>query len=182
MGDIMAKKYIKSFIVRSMVAVILFLSISIVCNFSDKNLLWFKNNIYDNNINFTFFNKIYKKYIDKYLPFDVYDEKIVMSDKLVYSSKEKYLNGVKLNVGNNYNIYSLSGGIVVYVGEKEGLGSTVIIQGTDGLDYWYSNIDNLSVNLYDYIEKNVLLGESKSEYIYLTFFKDGKYLDYEKYI
>ena len=113
MGDIMAKKYIKSFIVRSMVAVILFLSISIVCNFSDKNLLWFKNNIYNNNINFTFFNKIYKKYIDKYLPFDVYDEKIVMSDKLVYTSKEKYLNGVKLNVGNKYNIYSLSGGIVV---------------------------------------------------------------------
>ena len=178
----MAKKYIKGFVTRSLVCVILFLLISIVCNFSDKNLLWFKNNIYDNNINFTFFNKIYKKYINKYLPFDLYDEKIVMSDKFVYSDKEKYLNGVKLNVGKNYNMKSLCGGIVVYIGDKEGLGNTVIIQGIDGVDYWYSNLDNLSIKLYDYIEKDVLIGNTKDEYVYLNFLKDGKYLDYEKYI
>lgn len=178
----MARKYIKGFVTRCLVCVILFLVISIICNFSDKNLLWFKNNMYDNNINFTFFNKIYKKYINKYLPFDLYDEKIVMSDKFVYSDKEKYLNGVKLNVGKNYNMKSLCGGIVVYIGDKEKLGNTVIIQGTDGVDYWYSNLDNLSVKLYDYIEKDVLIGNTKNEYVYLTFLKDGKYLDYEKYI
>ena len=178
----MVKKYIKIFITRCLICVILFLLISIVCNFSDKNLLWFKNNIYDNNINFTFFNKIYKKYINKYLPFDLYDEKIVMSDKFIYSGKEKYLNGVKLNVGKNYNMKSLCGGIVVYIGDKEGLGNTVIIQGTDGVDYWYSNLDNLSIKLYDYIEKDVLIGNTKDEYVYLNFLKDGKYLDYEKYI
>lgn len=178
----MAKKYIKGFVTRCLVCIILFLVISIICNFSDKNLLWFKNNMYDNNINFTFFNKIYKKYINKYLPFDLYDEKIVMSDKFVYSDKEKYLNGVKLNVGKNYNMKSLCGGIVVYIGDKEKLGNTVIIQGTDGVDYWYSNLDNLSVKLYDYIEKDVLIGNTKNEYVYLTFLKDGKYLDYEKYI
>lgn len=178
----MAKKYIKGFVTRCLVCVILFLVISIICNFSDKNLLWFKNNMYDNNINFTFFNKIYKKYINKYLPFDLYDEKIVMSDKFVYSDKEKYLNGVKLNVGKNYNMKSLCGGIVVYIGDKEKLGNTVIIQGTDGVDYWYSNLDNLSVKLYDYIEKDVLIGNTKNEYVYLTFLKNGKYLDYEKYI
>ena len=178
----MAKKYIKGFVTRCLVCVILFLVISIICNFSDKNLLWFKNNVYNNNINFTFFNKIYKKYINKYLPFDLYDEKIVMSDKFVYSDKEKYLDGVKLNVGKNYNMKSLCGGIVVYIGDKEKLGNTVIIQGTDGVDYWYSNLDNLSVKLYDYIEKDVLIGNTKNEYIYLTFLKDGKYLDYEKYI
>lgn len=178
----MAKKYIKGFVTRCLVCVILFLVISIICNFSDKNLLWFKNNMYDNNINFTFFNKIYKKYINKYLPFDLYDEKIVMSDKFVYSDKEKYLNGVKLNVGKNYNMKSLCGGIVVYIGDKEKLGNTVIIQGTDGVDYWYSNLDNLSIKLYDYIEKDVLIGSTKNEYVYLTFLKDGKYLDYEKYI
>lgn len=178
----MAKKYIKGFVTRCLICVILFLLISIICNFSDKNLLWFKNNVYDNNINFTFFNKIYKKYVNKYLPFDLYDEKIVMSDKFVYSDKEKFLNGVKLNVGKNYNMKSLCGGIVVYIGDKEGLGNTIIIQGTDGVDYWYSNLDNLSIKLYDYIEKDVLIGSTKNEYVYLTFLKDGKYLDYEKYI
>ena len=178
----MAKKYFKGFITRCLVCIILFFFLFIVCNFSDKNLLWFKNNIYDNNINFTFFNNLYNKYISKYLPFDVYEEKIVMSEGLIYNSKEKYLNGVSLNVGKSYNMHSLCGGIVVYIGEKDDLGETVIIQGTDGVDYWYSNLDNLSVNLYDYIEKSVLIGTSKDENIYLTFVKNGEYIDYEEYI
>ena len=178
----MAKKYFKGFITRCLVCIILFLLISIICNFSDKNLLWFKNNIYDNNINFTFFNKLYNKYISEYLPFDVYEEKIVMSEGLVYNSKEKYLNGVMLNVGESYNLSSLMGGIVIYIGEKDGLGNTVIIQGTDGVEYWYSNITNLSVGLYDYVEKDTIIGVSISEEIYITFVKDGEYIDYEKYI
>ena len=182
LGEIMAKKYIKSFVTRCMICLILFLLISIICNFSDKNLLWFKNNIYDNNINFSFFNNIYNKYVDKYMPFDVYDEKIVMSDELVYKDKKDYLNGVSLNVGKNYNINSLCGGIVVYIGDKEKLGNTVIIQGTDGVDYWYSNIDNLSVKLYDYIEKDTLIGTSVNDNIYLTFVKNGEYINYEEFI
>ena len=178
----MAKKYIKGFISRCMLCIIIFLLISIVCNFSNNNLLWFKNNIFNTSINFNFFNKLYNKYIDKYMPFDIYKEKMVISEELVYESKEDYLNGVSLKVGNNYNFYSLCGGIVVYIGNKEGLGNTVIIQGNDGIDYWYSNLDNLSVNLYDYIESNVLLGVSKNEYVYLTFLKNGEYIDYEKFI
>lgn len=178
----MVKKYIRGFISRCLICIILFLLISIVCNFSDNNLLWFKNNIYNTSIDFSFFNKLYEKYIDKYMPFDVYEEKLVMSDELVYESKEKFLNGVSLKVGSNYNFYSLCGGIVVYIGEKEGLGNTVIIQGTDGVDYWYSNLDNLSINLYDYIESDVLLGVSKNEYVYLTFVRNGEYIDYEEFI
>ena len=105
-----------------------------------------------------------------------------MGDNLVYSDKKDYKNGVSLSVGNNYNMYSLCGGIVVYIGDKENLGNTVIIQGTDGVDYWYSNLENLSVNLYDYVEKKTLLGVSKGENIYLTFVKNGKYIDYEEFI
>lgn len=177
----MSKNYIKIFISKCLICAIIFLTISIICK-NDNNLLWFKNNIYNNNINFSFFNKIYKKYIDKYLPFDIYEEQLVMKEGLVYKDKEKYQNGVSLNVGKNYNINALNGGIVVYIGEKEKLGSTVIIQGTDGIDYWYSNIANLSVSLYDYIEKDKIIGSSKDDYIYLTFIKDGEYLDYEKFI
>lgn len=178
----MIKKYIKDFITRSLLCIIIFLVISIICNFSDKNLLWFKDNIYNKNLNFTFFNNVYKKYINKYLPFDVYEESVVMKEGLGYNNKQKYLNGVSLSVGENYNMYSLCGGIVVYIGEKEGLGSTLIIQGTDGVDYWYSNLENLSVVLYDYIEKDTLLGVSKSDEIYLTFVKNGEYINYEEFI
>lgn len=178
----MSKKYIKNFISRCLICIILFLLISIICNFSNKNLLWFKNNIYDNNLNFNYFNKIYKKYIGKYIPFNIYEEKVVMKEGLIYEDKKDYLNGVSLKVGKNYNFYSLCGGIVVYIGEKEDLGNTIIIQGTDGIDYSYSNLENLSVDLYDYIEKDILLGVSKTEYVYLSFKKDGEYLNYEKFI
>ena len=178
----MLKKYIKNLILRSLICIIIFLIISILCNASDKNLLWFKNNIYNTSWDFSFFNNIYNKYIGTYLPFNLYDEKIVMKEGLIYESKEKYLNGVSLLVGDGYNLNSLMSGIVVYIGEKDGLGNTVIVQGTDGIDYWYSNIDNLSVSLYDYIEKDVIIGISKSDKIYLTFVKDGEYIDYEEYI
>ena len=178
----MIKDYIKNLITRCLVCVILFLIISIICNISNTNLLWFKNNIFNTSIDFSFFNNLYNKYIDKYLPFDLYENKMVMKDGLVYASKKKYLNGVSLEVGSNYSMCSLMGGIVVYIGEKDGLGNTVIIQGTDGIDYWYSNIDNLSVELYDYIEKDTILGISMSDNIYLTFVKDGNYMNYEEYI
>ncbi len=79
-------------------------------------------------------------------------------------------------------MYSLEGGIVVYIGSKDGLGNTLIIQGTDGTDYWYSNLENIGVNLYDYIEKDTLLGVTKDEYVILTFVKDGEYVNYEKFI
>ena len=179
----MAKEYIKKFIIRIMISIIIFLIIGIFCNISDNNLIWFKNNIYDKSINFSFFNNIYKKYINKYIPFNIKTEEMVVNtDRLTYSSKEKYMNGVALKVGKDYSVHSLCGGIIVYIGDKEKLGNTVIIQGTDGVDYWYSNLDNISVKLYDYIEKSVILGTSKNEYIYLTFLKDGEYMDYEKFI
>lgn len=178
----MIKKYIKSFFYRTIICIILFLFISIFCNINDNNLLWFKNKVFNNTINFSYFNNLYNKYIDKYLPFDLYEEKIVMKEGLVYSSKEKYLNGVSLDVGENYNIFSLMGGIVVYIGEKDKLGNTVIIQGSDGVDYWYSNINNLNVDLYDYVEKDTIIGVSMTNNIYLTFVKDGEYISYEDYI
>ena len=88
----MTKKYLKNLITRILLCTIIFLTISIICNFSNKNLLWFKNNIYNNKINFAYFNKIYNKYINKYLPFDIYKEQVVMKEGLVYKEKEKYLN------------------------------------------------------------------------------------------
>ena len=179
----MKQKYLKSLISRLLITIILFLTISIFSNLNDNNLLWFKNNIFDKNISLVFFNNIYKKYIDKYLPFDIKaDTVMTSSDKLIFTSKESFLNGVSLNVGKNYNVNTLCGGIVVFIGEKEKLGNTIIIQGIDGVDYWYSNIDNLSVKLYDYVEKNTVIGTSNSEYIYLSFVKDGKYMDYEEFI
>ena len=77
---------------------------------------------------------------------------------------------------------TIESGIVVFIGEKENLGTTVIIEQVDGIDTFYSNININNIKLYDYIEKGELLGETKGNDLYLFFQKNGEYLDYQKYI
>ena len=38
------------------------------------------------------------------------------------------------------------------------------------------------MKLYDYVEKGELLGETNNNTLFLTFQKNGEYLDYKKYI
>ena len=76
----------------------------------------------------------------------------------------------------------LDAGIVVFIGEKEDYGKTVIIQQTDGVDVWSGNVDNLNVKIYDYVESGALLGETKDDKLYLVFKKEGEVLDYKKFI
>ena len=63
------------------------------------------------------------------------------------------LDGNKFIVEKQYLMPILQSGMVVFVGEKEGYGNTIIVQQVDGVDVWYSNITS-NVKLYDYIEKN----------------------------
>ena len=69
--------------------------------------------------------------------------------------------------------------MVIYTGEKEEYGFTVIIEQVDGTEVWYSNLKNCNVKLYDYVEKGSLLGEVDNE-LYIVIVKDGIYLDYEE--
>ena len=57
----------------------------------------------------------------------------------------------------------------------------VIVQGIDGVDIWYGNLENVSVNLYDYIEAETIIGETKDEYLYLVIKKDNEFIKYEDY-
>ena len=93
----------------------------------------------------------------------------------------KYYDGVMAEKESGSVIEALNSGIVVFVGEKENYGNVVIIQGIDGVDVWYGNIDNVNVSLYDYVEKNTILGSAKENHIYFVVQKDGQYLDYEEY-
>lgn len=146
----------------------------------------FYKNVFEKNISFAEINKLFKDKFGKPIPFsDVIEKKEtkqVFNEKLEYSEKSKYLDGVKLKVSNNYLVPSIENGIVVFIGEKENYGNTVIVQGTDGVDIWYSNINTTSLKLYDYIEKGTLIGEAKDDYIYLVYKKEGKVLNYEDYL
>lgn len=161
----------------------LILLIALKSNSNFRNI--FYNCIYKNNISFASINSWYKSMFGSPLPFSDffnYNETIpVFNEKIEYKDINKYKDGVALNVGYQYLIPSLDSGIVIFVGEKEGYGKTVIVQQENGVDVWYSNINEINVKLYDYIKKGSLIG-SVDEILYLVFMKNGDIVSYEEYI
>ena len=71
---------------------------------------------------------------------------------------------------------------IIFNDNKEGYGKTLVIQRSDGIEVWYGNLKNTSVSIYDYVKKGDLLGEASGEEIYIVFVKEGKNLDYKKYL
>ena len=70
----------------------------------------------------------------------------------------------------------------MYIGDKENFGTTIIIEQVNGIDVFYSNIEPININIYDYIEKGELLGQVKTNKLYMLFQKDGKNIDYKDYV
>ncbi len=140
--------------------------------------------VYDNHFSFSYVNNLYNKYFGNVLPFDkvLPDDEPVFNENLVYNEANLYKDGVSLSVSNNYLVPILESGIIVFIGEKDNYGSTVIVQQIDGIDTWYGNINVSDIKMYDYIKKGELLGEVKDDRLYLVFQKEGKYLNYKDYI
>jgi stage IV sporulation protein FA len=139
--------------------------------------------LYQDNLSFMTIKNFYNKYLGGTYFLDNKNNStyMVFNSKLSYQELEDYKDGVKLLVGDNYLVPSLEEGIVIFVGEKDDYGNTIIIQGIDGIDIWYSNIQNTSVGLYDYVEKGTYLAEAKDNYIYIIYSKGNKLLDYNEY-
>ena len=140
--------------------------------------------LYQHDLNFATANNWYKKHFGDIVPFQnlVKDNtKLVFDENIVYKDATAYKNGVKLKVDNNYLVPIIESGIVVFIGNKDDFGKTVIIEQTDGVDVWYGNINNINVSLYDYVSKGEFLGEANN-YFYMAFQKKGKYINYKDYL
>lgn len=177
-------KYLKNLAYRILITVIFCLICSILIKSDIKYKEYIYKNIYNDNVSFTRIKKFYDKYFGGVLPINTSldNTKLVFNENLKYNETSKYFDGVKLSVDNNYLVPILESGIVVFIGEKEEYGKTIIIQGMDGIDIWYSNIENESVKLYDYVEEHTLLGNAKGDYFYLTYSQNGVFLNYEEYL
>ena len=175
-------KSVKKLFVKTLIVLLLFVSLAICCKRSEFLKEKITDYLYSDDISFTKIKNIYDKYLGGILPIkkEVNTEK-VFNENLKYSSSSVYLDGVKLEVTSNYLVPSLREGMVVFIGNKEGYGNTVIIEDLDGIYNWYGNIDNTSLKLYDYVDKGTLVGEVNNT-LYLVFSKGDKYLNYEEYL
>ena len=175
-----SKKYVTNLLTRSLITIILVFGVLIMVNFDKDFKSDLEKYLFKTNYNFSSINKLYNNYFADFLKTSK-DSVAVFEEKEKTEDYKKYKDGVAKQIGKNEEIKLLNGGIVVFIGEKEGYGNTVIVQQSNGTDAWYGNIKKVDVKLYDYLEKGETLGKA-SEKLYLVFQKDGEYLDYKENI
>ena len=177
------KNKLKSFVNKLLIVIILFLANLILIKSNQKYRDFIEENIYNNNFSFAKIKNFYNKYLGGVETLDrlVNNTTEVFNETLKYNSESIYYDGVKLEVQNNYLVPILEEGMVVFIGEKENYGNTIIIQGLNGIDIWYGNITNVAVKLYDYIEKDTVIGETVDDKLYLVIKKDNEFIKYEDY-
>ena len=184
--DIYNKYYLKKksnkYITKILVSIIFFLLCIIYIKLDNNNYNNFKKIVYSDNLSFNKFNDIYNKYFGNIIPsINLDNDTTVFNEELINNTMDNYLNGKIINVDNNYIVSALNSGVVVYIGQKEGYNKTIIIQGIDGVDIWYGNVGDYTVNLYDYVKKGDLISKVNDNKLYLVLVKDNKYIDYEDY-
>ena len=180
------KKYkndlISKILLKTIICIILFL-IFLICNKKIKNFnKIIYDNVYSSNISFAKINSWYESKFGSIFPFNRVNEVQVFNESINYNSKKEYKNGVLLSVNDNYIVPSISSGIVIFIGEKEEYGKTIIIEDENEIDYWYSNINIGNINMYDYINKGDYLGEVIDGELIMLFQRKGNFLDYNNYI
>ncbi len=167
---------------KVLLAIIFVLCSAIYINLSDTNYQNYKETVLTETLSFTKINEWYEKYFGSVLPIEL-DSTTIPVNKTTNDFKEieAYQNGISTKIGKGNIVNALNSGILVFQGEKENYGNVAIIQGIDGVDIWYGNIENVNLSLYDYVEKDTLIGSAKDDKIYLVFQKDGQFLNYEEY-
>lgn len=178
------KKKIKIQLTKILLLIIIFLIGMICIKSNPNNKLIIKKNIYETSLKFTKAKELYEKYFGNIMSIDkiIYKETPVFDEKITYTQKNKYKDGVSLTVSENYMVPSLESGIVVYIGGKEDYGNTIVIEQTNGVDVFYSNIEIANIKLYDYIEKGEYIGQTSTDKLYLVFQKNGEIINYDEYI
>lgn len=176
-------KLLSKRIVSKLLLSIIFLLVSIILINKNNNVKeFYQKNIYTNSWSFTKFNSLYNKYFGSLVKdYQVPDTSNVFNETLSYSHIEDYLNGSILSVSNNYLVPVIESGIIVYLGDKDALKNTCIVQGVDGVDIWYSNIDISKLTLMDYVNKGEFLSTTLSDKLYLTLERGNEHIKYEDY-
>lgn len=71
---------------------------------------------------------------------------------------EKNGQGIMIETGKGAAVQTIDDGIVTFAGVKEDLGKTVIVQHSDQSETWYGNLEEIKVDLYQFIDKREVVG------------------------
>jgi len=79
--------------------------------------------------------------------------------------------GVIIQTNQNQKVEAMKEGVVLFVGNKDSLGKTVIIQHADGSESWYGKLNETNVSVSDRVESKQVIGRVSPT-------NDGKYGSY----
>lgn len=81
-----------------------------------------------------------------------------VSGARVISTYNEKQRGIVLETGSTLPVEVVKEGWVTFVGEREGLGLTVIINHGQGEESWYGRLQEVNVQLYDWVEQGQVVG------------------------
>ena len=81
----------------------------------------------------------------------------------ILESFESNGKGIMIETAPESVIESVKDGYVVFMGEREDIGKTVIIQHDDGSESWYGHLQEIDVALYDYIKSGDPVGKASND-------------------
>lgn len=182
--DTKFRKYANGLITRVLLSVIVLFMVLILTNKNNIVKGFISNDVMTYNIPFNKVTNLYNKYFGSIIPIknEGTESMTVFNEKLEYGEVKSYKDGYELIVKDNYLVPIITSGIVVFIGDKEDYGKTIIIQGNDLVNYWYGNITNESVKLYDYVNKGSFLGTANGDKMYMLFESNGEFLDFDKVV
>ena len=171
---------------KYLICIVIFLLLGIISKQNIEYKEKIHQKLYEETISFTSFENLYNKYLGGIFPIENINNQInteqVFDEKLNYTNIEKYEEGIKLLVNNNYLVPNQEKGIVVFIGEKEKYGNVVIIETETNINIWYGNICNPNVKIYDHLNKSDIIGETCTEDLYIVYKKGNQILDYNEHL
>ncbi len=168
------------FLLRTMIAVVLFLLVAILFKTGSPQLdgvRHFVKHTYAHEFEFVAVQQWYENQFGRPLALlpmktDValedYDNQqmelayAVPASGMITQSFEQNGTGILVETAADKNVEAVKAGFVFFIGEEENLGKMVGIQHHDGGESWYGMLENVTVKLYDHIESGKIVGKVSS--------------------
>ncbi|MFT8321337.1 MAG: M23 family metallopeptidase [Bacillus sp. (in: firmicutes)] len=162
------------FLLKILGAAILFLTVAIISKQQSETFAPAEKVIrqsMNQEFNFAGVSKWYEDQFGKplaFLPIDKKDQTNQENNQLQHyalSASGKILEDFKDNgqriaieTGSDTTVQAMNEGTVVFAGEKEGFGNTVILQHSDKSESWYGNLKTIDVKIYSLVKKGDKVG------------------------
>ncbi|WP_134700028.1 M23 family metallopeptidase [Ammoniphilus sp. YIM 78166] len=86
--------------------------------------------------------------------------------------------GIQIEAPAGSEVKAVDQGWVIFVGEKEGIGQTIIVQHENQMQAWYGSLDQIEVTVQDWVQPGQAIGKSKDgRTVYFSMEMNGHYID-----